>query len=180
MKKSIKKFSLFSTLFIIVLGTILHFTYEWSNENPIIGVFSAINESTWEHLKLLFFPIIITTIIGYFYFKEIPNFLCGKVIEALISMFFVVNVYYTYTGVLGRDVAWVNILIFILAVIVGEIAHYVVINSNITCNKKVAVGVLVVLAILFILFTFKAPEIGLFEEPGDGNFYINNGTCFIR
>ena len=164
-KNLIKRFSVCSTVFIIILGTILHFTYDWSKNNPIIGVFSAINESTWEHLKLLFFPTLITTIIGYFYFKESSNFLCGKVIEVLVSMFFVVNVYYTYTGVLGKDVAWVNILIFILAVIVGEIANYLVLNSNIPCNKKVAVSILILLTVLFVVFTFNAPQRGLFQEP---------------
>ena len=42
-------------IFAMILGSLLHFTYEWSNENSFVGSFSAINESTWEHLKLLFF-----------------------------------------------------------------------------------------------------------------------------
>ena len=54
-KKQIIKFQIISTIFIFIFGTILHFTYEWSGENTIVGLFSATNESTWEHLKLLFF-----------------------------------------------------------------------------------------------------------------------------
>ena len=75
------KFQIFSAIFAIILGTILHFTYTWSKNNSIVGLFSAINESTWEHLKLLFFPMLITTTIGYFIFKDtFPNFLCSKTI----------------------------------------------------------------------------------------------------
>lgn len=33
-------------LFISVLGVLLHFTYEWSGDNPIVALFSAVNEST--------------------------------------------------------------------------------------------------------------------------------------
>ena len=53
-------------LFISVLGVLLHFTYEWSGDNPIVALFSAVNESTWEHLKLLFFPMLLLTIIELF------------------------------------------------------------------------------------------------------------------
>ena len=167
-----KKFKILSTFFIIILGTILHFTYEWSNNNQIVGAFSAVNESTWEHLKLLFFPMLITTIVGYFYFKEISNLLCGKVFEILTAMVFTTSVYYTYTGIIGRDIAFVNILIFILAVIVGEFVNYIVINSNFKCNKKVAVVMLIALAVLFVLFTYNTPEIGIFKDPVTGGYGV--------
>ena len=47
------KTNLFRFIFISVLGVLLHFTYEWSGDNAVVGLFSAVNESTWEHLKLL-------------------------------------------------------------------------------------------------------------------------------
>lgn len=64
-KKKILRFQIFSVIFTWILGTILHFLYEWSGDNKIIASFSAVNESTWEHLKLVFFPMLITTIIGF-------------------------------------------------------------------------------------------------------------------
>ena len=94
------KFQIFSAIFVIILGTILHFTYTWSKNNSLIGLFSAINESTWEHLKLLFFPMLITTTIGYFIFQDsFPNFLCSKTIGIIIAMLFTVIFFYTYTGI---------------------------------------------------------------------------------
>ena len=78
-KSSILKFEIISAIFMLVVGTLLHFTFGWSNNNPLIGTFSAVNESTWEHLKLLFFPMLISTIIGYFYkWKVIPNYLSAR------------------------------------------------------------------------------------------------------
>ena len=65
-KKYVLIFEIVSTIFIMILGTLLHFTYKWSNNNVIVGTFSAINESTWEHLKLIFFPMLIILIIGLF------------------------------------------------------------------------------------------------------------------
>ena len=85
--------SILSAVFISVLGTLLHFTYDWFGNNPIIGVFSAVNESTWEHLKLLFFPTLIVTIIGAIYYKgRIPNYVCARLkglFTAIQSHFFI-------------------------------------------------------------------------------------------
>ena len=95
MKISIKNFQIFSAIFVMILGTLLHFTYEWSGENLFIAAFSAVNESTWEHLKLLFYPMLLTTIIGYFYFSKTKhNFLCANTIGILTAVsFFVIAIY---------------------------------------------------------------------------------------
>lgn len=173
MRRDIKKFSIISAIFIIILGTILHFTYDWSGQNAVVGAFSAVNESTWEHLKLLYFPILITTVVGYFkYGKNVQSFLCGKAIQVVVSMAFTVIVFYTYTGVWGKDVAWLNILIFILAAILGEIVNYMIIKRGKSCNKNAAIAVLVVLFVMFINFTTNPPKIGLFKDPVSGGYGI--------
>ena len=77
-KKSVLIFQIISAIFTIILGTILHFTYGWLNKNLLVGAFSAVNESTWEHLKLLFFPMLISTIIGYFYIGKNINVFYSK------------------------------------------------------------------------------------------------------
>ena len=173
MNKSIFKFQLLSAIFISLLGTLLHFTYDWSNQNPIVGIFSAVNESTWEHLKLLFFPNLITIIIGYFYIgKNIPNFLCAKTFGIITSILFTIIFFYTYTGILGYNIAIINILTFYIAVILGEFIAYKIMISNFRCNKKFAVIILGVLLASFISFTFNAPQIGLFENPISGGYGI--------
>lgn len=72
MSVNIKKWKMISILFSLVVGTLLHFTYQWSGENAFVGLFSAVNESTWEHLKLAFFPMLFMAIVGYFLFTFSP------------------------------------------------------------------------------------------------------------
>ena len=64
--KSFSKFQVFSTIFSLISGVLLHFAYEWSDNNTFVGLFSAVNESTWEHLKLVFFPSLIYFLFEYF------------------------------------------------------------------------------------------------------------------
>lgn len=165
-KEKIRNYQIFSIIFTFILGTLLHFTYKWSGENSFVATFSAVNESTWEHLKLLFFPMLIATIISMVYFKNsIPNLLCAKTVGILISMAFTVIFFYTYTGILGRNIAIIDISSFFIATIIGELTSYLLIVNEFKCNSKIAVIVLVVIFVLFVLFTYYPPNIGLFRSP---------------
>ena len=46
-----------------IVGTLLHFLYEWLGEAWWIAPFSGVNESTWEHMKLLFWPMAIFALV---------------------------------------------------------------------------------------------------------------------
>lgn len=175
MKKEnqIIKFIIFSGIFTAILGTLLHFTYEWSNNNVFVGAFSAVNESTWEHLKLLFFPMLITTIIGYFYIgKDISNFLCAKTLGIITAIIFTVAFFYTYTGILGTNIAILDIGSFFVAVAIGEFVTYKILASYFSCNKKAAIITLIVLFLCFIIFTYITPKIGLFKDPISGTIGV--------
>lgn len=173
MNKKIRNYQIFSIVFTLILGTILHFTYEWSEENMIVAIFSAINESTWEHLKLVFFPMLITTIIGYYYLgKEYSNFLCSKTKGILVAISFIIIFFYTYTGILGKNIAIIDISSFFIATIIGEISAYLFILNKAKCNKSTSIIILITLFICFIIFTFKTPKIGLFRDPVTGEYGI--------
>ncbi len=174
-KRTILRFQIISAIFTIILGTLLHFTYQWSNENLLVGAFSAVNESTWEHLKLLFFPMLTSTIVGYFYVgKNVPNFLCSKTIGIVVSILFTIVFFYTYTGILGTNFAFLNILTFIVSAILGEYIAYKIMFSIFLCNNNIATIFLLVLLLCFIIFTYITPQIGLFKAPVSGEYGITN------
>ena len=172
-KKKILKFQIFSVIFTWILGTILHFVYEWSGDNKIIASFSAVNESTWEHLKLVFFPMLITTIIGFLVIgKDNKKFWCAKTIGIILAMSFIIVFFYTYTGIIGTNFAILDIGSFFVAVILGEYAAYKIMTNEeykLKCNKKIAVIGLICILLCFIIFTYLPPHIGLFKDP------ISNG-----
>ena len=164
--KKIKRYQIFSIIFTFILGTILHFTYKLSGENKIVAIFSSVNESTWEHLKLLFFPMIITICIGYFYLrKETSNFICSKAIGIIIAIAFTIIFFYTYTGVLGSNISFIDIGSFYIANILGEGLSYILIINKYKCKNGVYIVILVAIFISFIIFTKYPPQIGLFKDP---------------
>jgi len=172
-KNKIKNYQIFSVIFTFILGTLLHFIFKWSGENAFVASFSAINESVWEHLKLLYFPMLLTLIIGYFYIgKNVPNFLCSKVIGIVISMLFTTIFFYTYSGILGTNIAIIDISSFFAATILGEYVAYKLMNNMSKCNNKVTIFILIFIGICFVTFTYFVPELGIFKDPLTGQYGI--------
>ena len=165
----IRNYQIISAIFICIVGTLLHFTYELFGENTLMASFSAINESVWEHLKLLFFPMLLTTIIGYFYIgKNIPNFLYSKTIGIISSILF----FYTYTGIIGKSIVFIDIASFFVAVVLGEYLTYKLMNSNLKYNNVIAIIILTIILICFVVFTYFTPKIGLFKDPVTNQYGI--------
>lgn len=164
-KNSILIFEIISTIFVMVLGTLLHFTYKWSNNNMLVGIFSPINESIWEHLKLMFFPMLITIIIGYLYKgKDIDNYLSSKVIGTIVMLSFTIVFYYTYSGILGTNYTGVDVSIFFIAVALGQYVSYKLMKTKFHGNNITATIILLVLLLCFVIFTFFPPNIALFKD----------------
>ncbi len=125
------KYQIIGIIFSIILGTLLHFTYNWSQNNKIVGIFSAVNESVWEHLKLVFFPILIYSIIEYFLLKNVPNnYIAAKAIAMFVSISFITVFFYAYTGIIGRNFFILDILSFIIAIILAEFVAYKIMQAN--------------------------------------------------
>ena len=164
-KNSILIFEIISTIFVMVLGTLLHFTYKWSGNNVIVGIFSPINESICEHLKLMFFPMLITIIIGYLYKgKDIDNYLSSKVIGTIVMLSFTIVFYYTYSGILGTNYAGVDVSIFFIAVALGQYVSYKLMKTKFHGNNIIAIITLLALLLCFVVFTFFPPNIALFKD----------------
>ena len=53
MRKMILRWELIGIVVIILAGSALHFVFEWTRYWPPEAVIAAVNESTWEHLKLV-------------------------------------------------------------------------------------------------------------------------------
>ena len=174
MKRSIGLWQLSGFAITALGGTLLHFLYEWLGDAWWIAPISGVNESTWEHMKLLFWPMLIFAIVESFFFRERENFFCIKLRGILLGISLIPLIFYTYNGVIGKSPDWINIAIFFIA---GAIAYAYetvqFIRGTLTCkNPKRAVLILLGVALLFVVFTFLTPEIAIFKDPLTGTYGI--------
>lgn len=167
--KKIRNWQIVAVLFTLVLGTLLHFTYEWSGNNQIVGTFSAINESTWEHIKLLFFPMLIFAIFeGINIYKETNNYIEAKTIGIIFGMLFITVFFFTYTGIIGTNFAVLDIGSFFVGVILSEIIAYKIMKmKSFSTNKtkRISIILIIIITLCFIIFTFNPPNINYFRDP---------------
>lgn len=165
-----KTYQILFALLTMILGVLLHFTYKWSGGNPFVGIFSAINESTWEHLKLIAIPMVLFILPEYYlYGYSHPNFIPVRVLSILLGMTVIVIIFYTYTGILGRHYLWADIAAFLLGITTAFGFSFKLLQTS-AFSSDLAVMLsllgLSVLIICFIVFTFYPPEIGLFQAAG--------------
>ena len=86
----------------IVFGTMLHFLYGWTGENRVVGLYAAVSESTWEHLKLLFFPVLLYTVWEYIWLgHRWKGYVQVRAEGVLLGMLTITALFYTYTEI-GR------------------------------------------------------------------------------
>ena len=169
MNKKLKIVQIVVIILAIVFGTLLHFTYEWSGENRIVGLFSATSESVWEHLKLVFYPMLILAIVEYFVVKkEANNYIEAKSLGIFLAIAFIIVFYYTYTGIIGKTFFIIDILTFIISIILGEWVSYKLMirkSESTTLSKILSSAIIFYFLISFILFTYNPPNINLFKDP---------------
>lgn len=174
MKRSIGLWQLMGFAVTSLVGTLLHFLYDWTGESLWVAPFSGVNESTWEHMKLLFWPMFLYAVLQSFFFKEQENFWCVKLKGVLLGLALIPVLFYTYNGVIGKSPDWVNIGIFFIVAAASylfETKRYT--SETIPCTRpKLAFALLSLIAVLFVLFTFRTPEIGLFQDPITGYYGI--------
>lgn len=164
--KALKRFCVIGFLVTTILGVISHFVYEWTGGNFLVGLFFPMNESTWEHMKLLFFPMFLFALVaGKKMERQYPCIYNAMFTGILLGLALIPTLFYTYSGVLGFFVDWVNIAVYVLSVLV---AYIVVYRVALTCRNKnpmVLRIVMYVLLVAFMVFSVYPPKLGIFSAP---------------
>lgn len=167
MKRSVGLWQLMGFAITSLAGTVLHFLYEWLDEAVWIAPFSGVNESTWEHMKLLFWPMLLFALVQSLFFTDQSDFWCIKLRGILLGLILIPIIFYTYNGVIGKSADWINIAIFFVSAAIAFIyeAKQLYKIKKLCKRPKAALLALIAIGILFIVFTFRTPHINIFKDP---------------
>ncbi len=155
-----------------LLGTLLHFLYELTG-STFAALFSAVNESTWEHMKLIFFPMLLFALIESRYVgKEYENYWCIKLKGTLIGLIMIPALFYTLRGAFGETPDYINISIFFVSAAIAFFCESKEFKKgSAACTfEKTAPLIFILIAGMFWIFTFIPPEIPLFRDPVSGDY----------
>lgn len=165
--KKLKHYAITGAIFVIITGTISHFIYEWSGRQFLLGFFFPVSESTWEHMKLCFFPMLIYSCFMNKRWKDAyPCVTSALLYGTLLGTFLIPVIFYTYTGIIGRNYLFLDIATFVISVLLAFLCVYRLTVSCKMFSHTFLLGSLVfVMAICFLLFTYLPPNLGIFIEP---------------
>ena len=172
MEKSVLGWQVKSFGISTLAGTLLHFLYDWTNGSILVAPFSGVNESTWEHMKLLFWPMLLMALVQRKYFKSYENYWCTKLAGIIAGLVLIPVLFYTYNGAFGKSPDWINITIFFVAAALAYGLETLLFQkANLLCGtSSICLGVIWLLGALFIIFTFIPPHIPLFRDPISGSY----------
>lgn len=163
----LRRWEIIGFFWILILGSLLHFTYEWSGKSPLVGAFSAINESVWEHLKLGYFSLLLFTFIQYWFIKDETNsYFLGKALGIIAMNLFIVVVFYSYNSITGKSIFIIDIASFIVGAAICQALSYKILKSNISkIWNYIGLSIFLLIGLIFVIFTFNPPSLNIFMDP---------------
>ena len=131
-------------LVVLAAGNLLHFIYDWTGQSPIAAPLAAVNESTWEHMKLFITPWVLWSLVERIALQGHGSLLPARGLGMLTGLAAIPALFYTYQGILGRGLD-------------GPVWQIL--------------GGVTLLAVwgLAIWWTYAPPQLPLFVDPTDGS-----------
>ena len=156
-------------LTVAILGTLLHFLYDWTGESALAKPFSAIDESTWQHMKIMYFPMILFGAVEWWFFREeYPCFFVVKLVGIAVGLTLIPVLFYTYNGAFGKSPDWLNITIFMVADVCAFGAEYCLFKRLNDCKglwNILSLTAILGIGVLMVMFTYVPPNLPLFISP---------------
>ena len=174
---NLKKSRIISIIGIFLLCFLSHFLYEWI-PSSITAIFFPVNESIWEHMKMIFTSIILYGIIDYIILNKFNikynNFFLNLFVTSFISIPIYLTIYLPIFYKIGENI-FINIVIMLLVIIITQlIAYYILKAKNCKLANYISIILIIISYIIFGYLTYHPPKNELFFDTNDEKYGINN------
>lgn len=119
-------FVIFSIIIISFIGTLSHFLYDLTNHNKFIGIFAAVNESTWEHIKIALTPTFLWGLLDGYIYGTNPNYFLAKLISLIAIIIIMPSLFYGHKFIAKKDYFIFDIISFYIVITCSQLSfHYI-------------------------------------------------------
>jgi len=164
---------------LFLIGTIMHFLYGFCGQNILIGSIAAVNESLWEHSKMVLLPVICWWSFYYIIKGKQNNidqnkWFTSALIALLTAIITIPMLYYFYTEAFGVEILAVDISILFVAILLGQLLAFHFYKYSKGINSYISICISIFLVLTFIIFTYYPPHIPFFRDSTTGQYGINS------
>ena len=160
-------FLIVSIIIISIIGTMSHFLYEIFNHNKIVGLFCAVNESIWEHVKIALTPTLLWSIVDGFIYGSNPNYFIAKFISLLSIIILMPTFYYGHKALIKKEIFIIDIISFYIVIIASQLLFNIIINYNplsFIYTYLSCIGTFILFG-GYMIHTLMPPKNELFKDP---------------
>jgi hypothetical protein len=144
-----------------VLGSLLHFLFDWTKHNRLVAVFAAVNESYWEHIKIAVWPVMLAQLALFLSGgHQNPSFIPAATIALYSIPISMVGLVFAYKTLTKRNILWIDITVFFMTIAIAQTLFVLVLDQlrPTLATIIVAVFFLLGLVVAFGLFTLRPPR----------------------
>ena len=154
---------------LIVVGSLLHFLYDWTGEKRWAAVLGAVNESYWEHIKIAVWPVVLLQVLlfvlgGHRY----PAFIPAATVAIYSLPISMIGIVWLYKGWTKRNILWLDISVFGVVIVLAQFVFVQLLQQLQADGLTVALSVPYLLGIIgaFWRFSLRPPsEPDVFVDP---------------
>lgn len=164
---------------LFLLGTGMHFLFRLSGNHPLIGLLAPVNESVWEHEKLMVWPVFLWWVVYGFLMKDHLDFgrwLKSGLLALLAAVAAMPLLYYFYTEAFGTELLWADILILLISLAIGQLLGLHSYRHGKSIPAGCTLTAILLLVFLFMFFTFFPPALPIFQDGTTGGYGIQSNT----
>lgn len=160
---------------VTVIGSLFHFVYNFSGRNKFVAFFAAVNESTWEHIKLVLTGLFICTLADIWFLGANPNYWLARSLSFAVPVIVIPALFYGYRSLLKlkKSILPVDIVIFVIAAVASAFAFAGALQLPEVGALGGVISVIVsvvVLAAYLLLTHFPLKNNFLFKDPITGKY----------
>ena len=160
-------FTIVGILVISIIGTLLHFVYEFSKHNKVVGLFSAVNESTWEHIKIALTAMFFWSLIDGALYGSLANYFVAKFLSLFAVIVLIPLLFYGYKALLGKDFLFMDVIVFNVVIICSQLIFSYMINMNdfdFIYGYVSCIGLFIIFG-SYMVFTLMPIKNFIFKDP---------------
>lgn len=172
-----KKIIITNTIITFILCFLTHFLYDWL-PNPIFSIFFPVNESIWEHMKMIYTTILLYGILEYFILKKFKfnpnNYILSIFLKSIMAIPIYLIIFLPFYYNIGENMIITFIILLLTIMIVNYIGYKIQTTNKINNEKIISIIGIIIVYIIMGILTYKTPHNELFFDTMNEKYGIND------
>lgn len=144
----VSKKNIFMIIFLFLLSFLWHFMYDWF-PCVLTSIFFPVNESIWEHMKIIFYCLLIGSVLE----KKGNNYYLNILVKPLVGVLFYLIIFIPLYLIFGESM-FISISLMLFIYIIMELLGIKISKQEELNIKVLPIIIIILISILFSILTF--------------------------